>query len=305
MDPLLGYLGALTVGLGLTLATVGVASARRRPAALQRLADQRPLDEHQALLAHSLPRRLTELARKRLEALTARWPGSRARTAALRRKLDYAGLSWPTETVAALRLVATAGGLLAAGGLAMVADLPLWRGVAGAVICAVAGALAPSLWLARRGSARERAIDRALPEALDLLALAVEAGLGLEQALDEVSGELSGPLREELDRTLREEQLGRSRAAALSALAARTPSEDLRGLVSALLQTDRLGVPVGTTLQVHARELRRRRRARAREEANKAPVKLLLPLIVGILPGLFVVILGPAVLSIIEAFSRT
>ena len=117
-----------------------------------------------------------------------------------------------------------------------------------------------------------------------------------------MAGELAGPLGAELDRFLREQQLGRGRQAALEGLIERNSSEDLRSLALALLQADQLGTPIAVTLQVQAREMRRRRRARARERAGKAPVKLLFPLIFGIFPALFVIIMGPGALAIADAF---
>lgn len=296
----LGQLGALLVGLAVVL----VAAGRARPATVrgrallhERAVVEQPVDLHQARLHQSVVRRVGQPVVGRLSGMGRRlMPGRHVD--GLRQHLDSAGLTIPVETFLAAKAASTGAGLLVGAGWAVLGGP---GGLLVAVGAAVAGFVVPDLLLRSRAQERQQAISRALPEALDLLALTVRAGLGFEQALAHITSEITGPLATELDRVLKEQQLGRSRRQALEALQHRNDSEDLRALTSALLQADRLGTPIGDTLNVQARELRRRRRADARERAGKAPVKLLVPLIFGIFPAMFVVIIGPGALKIIEA----
>jgi tight adherence protein C len=166
----------------------------------------------------------------------------------------------------------------------------------------VAGFMAPDVILGQRADARQNALRRTLPEALDLMAISVQAGVGLEQAVAVVTERLKGPLGEEFNRFLNEVQLGFSRREALQNLRERNDCAELSTFILSMLQADALGIAVGEVLKTQATEIRAKRRQRARERAAKAPVRLLFPLIFGILPALFVVILGPAGLSISKAF---
>lgn len=262
------------------------------------------VDLHHRRLADGLLARLGSPALDRAARLARRaTPASRAAT--LRQRLDNAGSLRGVEEHLSVKTITAGAGLLLALLWAFASDPSPARLVFGAAAGACLGFALPDIVLRRRGEERQRAIGLALPDALDLLALTVQAGLGLEQGIAEVTAELDGPLRDELDRMRKEQQLGRSRRDALEALHARNSSQDLRDFVEALLHAERLGASVGDTLKVQARELRRRRRARARELAGKAPVKLLFPLVFGIFPAMFVVILGPGAMRIAQAlFTR-
>ena len=152
-----------------------------------------------------------------------------------------------------------------------------------------------------RGS---RPSARELPEALDLLALTVEAGLGLEQALEVVVEEGTGPLTVELTRMLREIELGVPRREALGALRERTEVPELSSFVVSLVQADEVGSSVGEALKAQAGQVRLKRRQRAREQAAKTPVKILVPLVLGVFPAIFVVAIGPGALTIAEVIIR-
>lgn len=295
---ILGYLGALVVGLGLALVATGVLARRTRTSALAHMGGSQELvDLHQARLRESLHERIGRPMVERLSGIGRRVsPGVRTET--LRTKLDNAGMTVPVETFLAFKAIALgAGTVVGIGWLAL--GLP--GGILALLATIVLGYALPELLVYSQGQKRQEAVAKELPEALDLLALTVQAGLGFEQGIAEVTGEVEGPLGEELDRMLKEQQLGRSRRDALVSLQERNRSDDLRTLTSALLHANRLGTPIGDTLKVQARELRRRRQAAAREKAGKAPVKLLVPLIFGIFPAMFVIIMGPAALRIMEA----
>ena len=301
MSPVFGYLGALAVGAALALFVLGRPRRTAGQIALGSLdfdgeTPRAGFDLRESLLRHGV---LDRLVRPTIASFAAAGrritPG--ARTEVLRSRLDNAGSSVTVELFFASKVAFMGAGLL----------LSLLYAVFGgpkpliAILVAVASGYAlPELLLHSQGQKRQEQISRSLPEALDLLALTVRAGLGFEQGVAEVTEELSGPLANELDRMLKEQQLGRSRVDSLVALHDRNRSVELRTLVSALLHSDQLGTPIADTLTVQARELRRRRRAIARERAGKAPVKLLFPLIFGIFPAMFVVIIGPGVLTIMD-----
>ena len=167
---------------------------------------------------------------------------------------------------------------------------------------AALGLFLPQIWLQQRVGQRQKHIIKSLPDAFDLITTCVEAGLGLDSALSRVAEKVEGPFAEELSRTLHEVALGRMRRDALQELGERTGVPDLISFVNAVIQAERMGSSVGTVLRVQAEQLRIRRRQRAEAQAYKAPVKMIFPLVLCIFPTLFIVILGPAVITIIQDF---
>ncbi len=168
---------------------------------------------------------------------------------------------------------------------------------------AVAGYMGPNMYLYQKGYDRTNAMQRAMPDALDLLTISVESGLGFDAALSQVARNTDGPLAQEFARVLQEMQIGMGRGAALRALGDRTHVEEVKGFVSAMVQADALGIPIAQVLRVQSREIRTKRRQRAEEAAQKVAVKILIPLIFCILPCLFIAVLGPAGISMFEAFN--
>ena len=166
----------------------------------------------------------------------------------------------------------------------------------------VLGFLMP-FWIVRsRAKQRQHAIIKSLPDAFDLITTCVEAGLGLDAALARVAEKVEGPFAQELTRALRDIALGKSRRDALKELGARTNVADLVQFTNAVVQAEAMGSSIGTVLRVQAEQLRVKRRQRAEEAAYKAPVKMLFPLVLCIFPTLFIVILGPAVITIMHGF---
>lgn len=170
------------------------------------------------------------------------------------------------------------------------------------VMLAMIGAYIPFTWLRRRAAWRQRMILRALPDALDLMSISVTAGLSLDSAMAEVVQKWDGELSRELAQVLTEMQMGSSRREALRNLADRNSLEDLRLIVAALLQADELGSNISDVLGAQAAQMRVRRRQVAEEKARKAPVKMLVPIVLFIFPAMFVVILAPAVIQVMGMF---
>lgn len=219
----------------------------------------------------------------------------------LQRRLDLAGNPprWNVE-----RMLACKGlGLLGFGTLgAIVGHRSILAALAlGAIGCAI-GFFLPNVLLYNSGIKRQEVLQKSLPDALDLLVISVEAGLGFDAAMAQVARNTTGPLAGEFFRVLQEMQIGKSRLDALKSLGERTTSADVRHFVGAIVQADGLGIPVARVLHEQAKEMRTKRRQRAEEQAQKVPVKILFPLVLFILPALFVVVLGPAGMQIVHMF---
>ena len=165
-----------------------------------------------------------------------------------------------------------------------------------------AGLVLPYLWLINRIRRRQTIIIKSLPDSFDLVTTCVEAGLGLDAALARVAEKVQGPFAEELSRTLREVGMGRMRRDALQELGERTGVADLITFVNAVVQAEQMGTGIGQVLRVQSEQLRLRRRQRAEEMANQAPVKMVFPLVLCIFPALFLVILGPAGITLYDGF---
>ncbi len=169
-------------------------------------------------------------------------------------------------------------------------------------VAMIFGGAVPYVLISGRAKRRQEDIERALPDILDLLTISVEAGLALEASLGRVVERGQGPLQDEIRRTLSEINLGRRRRDALRVLGERANVQPVTSLVNALNQADRSGMQLGPVLRAQSKQLRERRRQAAEEKAMKAPLKMLLPLVGFIFPAMFVVILGPAALNLMEIF---
>ena len=162
------------------------------------------------------------------------------------------------------------------------------------------GYIGPEFWLGGRVKARQKAILLQIPDALDLLTISVRAGLGFDAALGKVVEKLKGPLVDEFRRALAEVRVGKARREALRDIVPRTEVQPLTNFIGAIIQADQLGVSISKVLQVQSEQLRIERRQRAEEQAAQAPIKMLFPLVGCIFPSLFAVILGPALILIMQ-----
>lgn len=170
------------------------------------------------------------------------------------------------------------------------------------MILGILGYLLPSFWLGSKIKSRKTEITRALPDAIDLLTISVEAGLGFDPALLRVVEKWDNALTREFGRMLSEIRMGAARREALRDMANRVNVDDLNVFISAVIQADQLGVSISQVLRVQSRQMRMRRRQRAEEKAHKAPVKMIFPMVFLIFPALYIVLLGPAVPIVWEAF---
>ena len=300
--------GALIVLFGLWLMQAGFRE-RSSDSLEQVLADidggigPGPLDEYQERLEESLLARVAKpIADLITRSLAALLPSNHLET--LRHKIVLAGLAGriSAEEFLSLQMLAGIAGITIA--VTGPAFIPFDATAQRIFIGLLAGFAVAALPNARLSSAREDRVDSItsdLPDALDLLAISVEAGVSFESGMAAVTERFDTPLGHELAHVLSEMELGLSRAEALRNLTSRTEVPDLSGFVLAMVQADALGMPMSRTLKTQAEEMRRRRRQRAREAAAKLPVKLLFPLMAFILPSLFIVILGPAAIRIADS----
>jgi tight adherence protein C len=222
-------------------------------------------------------------------------------------RLNVAGNpeGWDVNRLIGLKVLGLA--VLGGGGLLYLSgtELPFYRVVAGTALAAVFGYCLPNLMLYNAGTKREALMRNSLPDAIDLLTVSVEAGLGFDAAVERVARNTTGPLAEEFNRLLQEMQIGVGRVDAMRAMAERSTLEDLKSFCLAMVQADRLGIPIGRVLRIQSTEMRTKRRQRAEEKAQQVPVRMMIPLVLFILPCLFIVILGPAGIQISDTFSKT
>jgi tight adherence protein C len=303
------FLGAGLVFLALTLSLslIGVATGERRGVA-RSVAAIRALDSAPEALKAELERpfaervlgplgdRFVDLGRKMVRADTA---------TKLQYRLDVAGNppGWGVSRVIGLKVL----GLFAFGILGLfylaAAGYPFIRVVIITVLLAALGYVLPNIMLYNAGEKRSKMMRNSLPDAIDLLTVSVEAGLGFDSAVSRVALNTTGPLSQEFSRLLQEMQLGVGRTDAMRAMSERSSIQDLKSFCMAMVQADSLGIPIGRVLRIQSREMRIKRRQRAEEKAQQVPVRIMIPLVLFILPCLFIVILGPAGIQIAETFS--
>jgi tight adherence protein C len=216
-------------------------------------------------------------------------------------KLVSAGMTLSATTFLAIKGCSAAGGFvfgLALGGSAGGPGTAILMGL----ILAALGWIAPEYIVSARARTRREHIRAAMPDALDLLAVSVEAGLGFDASISKITEHMEGPLSDEFALTLGEMRVGEGRADALKKLEQRVAAPELSSFVRAIIQADQLGISLGRILRVQATDTRNRRQAAAEERAMKAPIKMLFPTVLFIFPSMFIVILGPAVLNFTHMF---
>lgn len=219
------------------------------------------------------------------------------------RRLDFAGNpgTWTVERIMGAKGIGLIAGAvlgLAFGGFSL-------KGLLIAGAAALVGFYLPDLLLMNIAQKRQEELRRGLADALDMLTVCVEAGQGFDAALLQVARATTGPISGEFARVLSEIQIGKSRGEAFSSMASRTSVAEAKTFVSALVQADRLGLPIGNVLREQSNQMRLIRRQRAEEKAQKVPVKILFPMLLCIFPALFIVIIGPGAIRIADTFGGT
>jgi tight adherence protein C len=291
--------GAFGLAIALTVMAIGPSQAKHRGVAGALAAIEQTYTQHPAAAGEGSGSDPFAQLPSWLRVLAVRLsPAGFAVT--LQRRLDLAGnpARWTPDRILAAKGLGLVGlGLL--GVLYGLHSLPilLLSATAGGAV----GFFVPDLLLYNAGQKRQAKIRVALPDALDMLTICVEAGLGFDAALAQVARNSEGPLAAEFARVLQEMQIGKSRSQALRAMVGRTTVAELRSFVSALVQAGELGIAVARVLREQAKEMRLRRRQHAEEQAQKVPVKILFPLITCLFPALMVIIIGPGGITIFHA----
>jgi tight adherence protein C len=222
-----------------------------------------------------------------------------------RKMLDKAGLAGQIEPsmFLAIRLTATIGLTLLAFFVFFVSTNTFGPTMAAmfTVGAAALGYVLPSMWAKSKISKRQTEVIKALPDALDLLVICVEAGLGFDQGINKVYEKWDNDLALAFGRVLREIQLGKARRDALKDMADRLDVPDVTSFVAAIIQAESMGVSMAHILRVQSDQMRTKRRQRAQEKANAAPVKMMIPMVLLIFPSLWIVLLGPAIIGVVES----
>ena len=221
----------------------------------------------------------------------------------LHRRLTQAGrpAGMTASDFVAFRYAATLALCLIGGLLGLLSHVPVNVAI-GATIGAIVGLFAPMFWLSMRVTSRRMEIQSALPDALDLLVVCVEAGLSFESAMGRVAEKLENAMGEEFGRVLQESRLGRPRLEALEDLGQRTGVDDLHNFVQAVIQSEQLGSGIAKMLRIQSDEMRQKRVLRAQERGAQASLKMLLPMVGCIFPTLWIILLGPAALLALKFF---
>ncbi|HKB34173.1 MAG TPA: type II secretion system F family protein [Candidatus Dormibacteraeota bacterium] len=297
---------AVVVGLGVLMIFIGLARTPSRNTAemvQQRLSvygGEKPLTLEEVELQRPFSERFLRPAIERLGSMMSRSTPQKARQNLMNR-LDLAGRpgNLTPEDFAAVRIVAAA--VTAAVGLGIGL---LLGNVVYLVISLAAGAVLgfylPVLWLKQKVDARRSEIQKGLPDAMDLLVIAVDAGLGFDAALARVTDKYKNALSDEFAKVLREVSLGRPRLEAMDEMGRSSGVEDLHNFIQAIIQSEQFGTGIGKILRIQADEMRRKRRQRAQEKAAQATLKMMLPMVGCIFPTLWIVLLGPAALILMK-----
>lgn len=300
--------GLLFVAFALSLSLIGVATAERRGVA-RSVAAVQALDSAPDVLKAELERPFAERVLGPLgdRLVNAGRRLTRADTAQkLQYRLNIAGNppAWDVNRIIGLKvlgmLVFSVLGFFYLAGLGM----PFYRVMVATALAGTFGYLLPNILLFNAGQKRESLMRNSLPDAIDLLTVSVEAGLGFDAAVARVAKNTQGPLSQEFARLLQEMQIGVGRTEAMRAMAERSSLADLKSFCLAMVQADSLGIPIGRVLRIQSQEMRTKRRQRAEEKAQQVPVRIMIPLVLFILPCLFMVILGPAGIQIADTFSN-
>lgn len=299
-------IAALLAFFGVLLAVLGMGMPARRDPIEERLIQatqrSRTLEEIE-MQASFTERFLKPLSSQMAKLMSRLTPASAMENT--QKQLMYAGLSARTQVsdYMGMKGLAIVIGVALAMGLGLRFNTNIWVMFFFILVLGVMGYLGPDMWLRSQIQQRKLAVARALPDAIDLLTISVEAGLGFDQALARVVSKSDNALTREFARVIQEMRIGVARRDALRAMVERTGVDDLSAFISAIIQAEQLGASVANVLRIQAVEMRLRRRQYAERQAQLAPIKMLFPMAFLIFPPIFIVVLGPAIPNVIHAFA--
>jgi len=296
----------IAAAVGAYLLTVGIIAARAADATA--LARERLARQEVGLGQSAVALRLEKPFLERLTAPTRRWLERQAmrltpeaQAANFRRQLDFVGnpLSLDPAGLQTLRIAAAAGLGAIGTAVGLFIGTPFAIGIA-LVVGVALGFYLPVLWLDQLVRTRRTELEASLPNALDVVAISMEAGLGLDRALEQLVRHQDDSLTLLVARALREIQLGRPRAEALVEMAEATGIEDFTSLIRGILYAEKTGVPIARTIAAHAAQMRVKRRLKIRTEAARASLKILIPTVGCVFPTLWLILLGPALIVVLS-----
>jgi tight adherence protein C len=294
---------AILVGVAIVVSVIALGSRKPGDSLSARLAEysmrETPATLEEIELSMPFSERILAPMIRRASGFMVRFTPAKS-LESTRHKLDLAGNpnNWtPSEFfgVRAVACVALGGLIFLVLSLAKVEFLPR---IGFTALFAVLGFMLPALWLGSKIRGRKNSVIKSLPDALDLLTICVEAGLGFDQAMQKVAEKWDDDLSRAFARVLHEIRLGKTRREALRELSTRLDVSDVTSFVAAVIQAEQLGVSIAKVLRIQSDQMRVRRRQRAEEKAHQAPVKMLFPMVFLIFPAIWVVLLGPAVLQV-------
>jgi tight adherence protein C len=292
----------LSAAMGTTAGGQTVSGVERSVALLQALASspKELTKEYDEPFADRIMAPFQEKASKVARRLTGSDAPER-----IRKRLDVAGnpVGWTVERVLAGKVIGAIVLFLLSAGITTLMGTSLTIRILLIAAATAVGWFAPNLYLYQKVYERSKRMQRDLPDAIDLMTISVESGLAFDAAVQQVARNTEGPLADEFSRVLREMQIGQGRAEALRGLSERTEVDDVKSFVTSMVQADSFGIPIANVLRIQSSEMRTKRRQRAEEQAQKVPVKITVPLIFCILPCLFIAVMGPAVIHIMDSFS--
>jgi tight adherence protein C len=300
MPPLM--IGAILVGVAIIIIVIAVGSRKPGDTLQSRLAEysmrETPATLEEIELSMPFSERVLQPMVRRVSGFVVRFTPARS-LESTRHNLDLAGNpnNWTPSEFFGIRAIAA----VALGALVFIvmsiAGTELLQRVGFTALFAVLGFMLPALWLGSKIRGRKSSVIRSLPDALDLLTICVEAGLGFDQAMQKVAEKWDDDLSHAFARVLHEIRLGKARREALRDMATRLDVSDVTSFVAAVIQAEQLGVSIAKVLRIQSDQMRVRRRQRAEEKAHQAPVKMLFPMVFLIFPAIWVVLLGPAILQ--------
>jgi len=270
-------------------------------------------DRKKFIVDEELSKPLTErLIKPMLKTLSAKLPrnqkseagrfstASSDRYEKLRKQVYQAGLNISANEYQVIRLIVMLGAAVAAAAISLLITRNLFKALMAAAVAFYAGYVGLRFHLASRVGRRKKDMEKQLPEVLDLLSISVEAGLGFEQAILQVIEHFEGPLIDELTITYREMSMGRNRKDALIIFSERCDLEEIKSFVGSIVQAGQLGISIKNVLRAQSTAMRQSRRNKVEEKAQKISVKILIPMVLFIFPVIFIVLMGPALIKIIE-----